>query len=331
MVSYLSEDVLTNAMHHACTAARDWLGATTPNPPVGAVALDSAGNILATAAHVKAGSPHAEAALLRNCREHGLLEKIHTLAVTLEPCNHQGRTPPCTKAILDAGVRYIAIGALDPNPDVTGGGAKMLRDHGVTVTESVALDICQQLIAVFATAKLRQRPWVTVKRAFNARGSMIPPQGRKTFTSPDSLVLAHKLRKKADAIITGSGTVHTDGPLFTVRHVRDYPDKKRFLAIGDRRRAVSQEYLAEAAKRGFYTLIFDSLEQVIADLFSRGAQDILVEAGPTLSQHILDGNLWHMLVDIHAGNPDHVTTTLNPIMEMPFDRTAFDLNHLLPV
>ena len=317
-------------MRHACAAARGWLGATVPNPPVGAVALDAAGNILAAAAHQKAGSAHAEAALLRDCRERGLLAQIHTLAVTLEPCNHQGRTPPCTAAILEAGIRHVAIGVSDPNPNVTGGGAKMLRAHGIAVTEGIALDECQQLIAVFATAKLRQRPWVTVKRAFNAHGSMIPPDGQKTFTSPDSLTLAHRLRKKAGAILTGSGTIHADGPLFTVRHVRDYPNKKRFLAIGDRRRAVPPEYLAEAAKRGFYTLVFDDPEHIIADLFSRGVQDILVEAGPTLSQHILDGNSWHMLVDIHAGNPDYVTAVLNPNTTIDFDEKQFQLVNFLP-
>ena len=317
-------------MRQACAAARHYLGATVPNPPVGAVALDAAGDIIATAAHQKAGSPHAEATLLRDCRERGLLEKIHTLVVTLEPCNHQGRTPPCTAAIIAAGIRQVAIGATDPNPEVTGSGAAMLRAHGVQVIEGIAVDACQQLIATFATAKLRQQPWVTVKRAFDSRGSMIPPQGRKTFTSPEALVLAHRLRKKSDAIITGSGTIRADGPLFTVRHVHDHPGKTRFLAIGDRRRTVLPEYLAEAAKRGFYTLVFDHPEHIIADLFTRGVQDILVEAGPTLSQEILDRNLWHLLVDIHVDTPERITATLNPDIDIPFDRTAFDLNNILP-
>jgi diaminohydroxyphosphoribosylaminopyrimidine deaminase/5-amino-6-(5-phosphoribosylamino)uracil reductase len=330
-VFYLSEPILTNAMRQACAVARGYLGATTPNPPVGAVALNAAGEVLATAAHQKAGSAHAEAALLRDCRERGLLAEIHTLVVTLEPCNHHGRTPPCTAAILEADIKHVVIGATDPNPEVAGGGAEFLRQHGVHVTTGIAEAECQQLIASFATAKRARQPWITVKRAFDARGSMIPPQGRKTFTSPDMLVLAHRLRKKADAIITGNGTIRADAPHFTVRHVRDYPGKSRFLAIADRRRIVPPEYLAEAAKRGFYTLIFDRPEQVIADLFARGVQDILVEAGPALSHYFLNHNLWQLRVDIHAGNPDRVEAPLNPERAIPFDRAHFDLNNILPI
>jgi diaminohydroxyphosphoribosylaminopyrimidine deaminase / 5-amino-6-(5-phosphoribosylamino)uracil reductase len=116
---------LQAAFGHALQAAVEFEGATAPNPPVGCVILDADGNELAVAAHRAAGQPHAEALAIQKCREAGLAERIHTLIVTLEPCNHQGRTPPCTSAILATPARQIWIGAQDPNPHVEGGGATL--------------------------------------------------------------------------------------------------------------------------------------------------------------------------------------------------------------
>jgi diaminohydroxyphosphoribosylaminopyrimidine deaminase/5-amino-6-(5-phosphoribosylamino)uracil reductase len=259
---------------------------------------------------------------------------VATLAVTLEPCNHHGRTPPCTGAILDAGIRHVVVGTHDPNPTVKGGGIERLQAAGVTVTVGVAEAECRQLLHAFAFSSITGSPWVTVKRAFTAAGSMIPPPGQKTFTSPASLLLAHRLRKKADAILTGSGTILADDPSFTVRHLPDHPGKRRRLAILDRRRRVPETYLAAARERGLDPTIYDDLETALADLHRQGVRDVLVEAGPALSDAVLAANRWCLAVDIRRkdgpGAPDEVSWRLNRAMPLPFAVETFDPEAILP-
>ena len=319
------------AMLRACDEARLWLGATSPNPPVGAAGLDAEGNIIAVAAHRRAGTDHAEAALLKLCHEQNLMPRLHTMCVTLEPCNHFGRTPPCAGAIIEAGVRRVVVGTRDPNPHVTGGGCDRLRQAGIEVIEGVEEESCRRLIHAFAFHARAGRPFVTVERAFDALGSMIPPAGQKTFTSKESLILAHRLRKKADAIVTGSGTVLADNPLFTVRHVADYPDKRRILAILDRRGRVSPRYIEQAKQRGLDVIIYQSLDSCFLDLKKRGVLDILVESGPVLSQSILDSSHWAMRVDIHKNDPDKIEVSFNKNIGILFDISGLGIESLLPL
>jgi len=225
----------------------------------------------------------------------------------------------------------VAIGARDPNPHVTGGGCEKLRAAGIEIIENIESDLCQRLIHAFAFHARTGRPFVTIKRAFDANGSMIPPLGQKTFTSPESLRLAHRLRKKADAIITGSDTILADAPLFTVRHVQDFADKKRVLAILDRRGRVSNDYIKAAGARGFEVIVYKDVDSCLPDLEKRGIRDILVESGPILSQSLLASPHWVMKVDIHSGTPDTVNVMLNPIYKMPFDTNKIELNFLLSV
>ena len=307
------------------------MGATSPNPPVGAAALDEKGEILVVAAHHRAGTDHAEAALLKLCREQGLLPRLHTLCVTLEPCNHFGRTPPCSEAIIAAGIRRVVMGVCDPNPRVTGGGSERLRQAGIEVIEGVEAEACRGLIHAFAFHARTGMPFVTVKRAFNAEGSMIPPAGKKTFTTQSSLVLAHRLRKKADAIVTGSGTILADNPLFNVRHVQDFPDKRRILGILDRRGRVSREYIDKAARRGLDVVIYQNLDSCFFDLESRGIRDVLVESGALLSQSVLASPHWTMRVDVLYEETDSVEVTLNLDKEIPFDVSGLEIDALLPL
>jgi diaminohydroxyphosphoribosylaminopyrimidine deaminase/5-amino-6-(5-phosphoribosylamino)uracil reductase len=327
----IAEQALLEGMRRSILEARHWLGATAPNPPVGAAALDKNGNVLIVAAHQKAGTEHAEARLLRLCREQGLLDQVDTLCVTLEPCNHQGRTPPCTGAILAAGIRHVVVGTRDPNPNVKGGGIAELECHGVQVTLGIAEQACRQLLHAFAFSTINQRPWVTVKRAFTPDGSMIPPVGQKTFTSEASLTLAHRLRKKSDAILTGSGTILADNPMFTVRRVPDYPEKRRWLGILDRRGRLPASYIEAAWQRGFDALIYDSVDQALADLQAKGARDVLVEAGPAVSQSVMAGVNWCLAVDIHHGSEDRVACCFNPNASIPFATDGFDIETILPI
>ncbi len=317
-------------MSIACAEARKWLGATSPNPAVGAVALDNKGAILALAAHHRAGWMHAEAQLLQACASGRLLRRVHTLCVSLEPCNHFGRTPPCTDAIIRAGIQSVVVGVRDPNSAVKGGGIEHLQQAGIDVILGVAENECQQLIHAYAYHARTGKPWITIKRAFDRNGSMIPPAGQKTFTSPESLRLAHRLRKKADAIITGSGTILADNPEFTIRHVADHPEKKRWLAILDRRGRITGNYLASAKQRGLIPVIYKDIEAALTDLIAKGTQDILVEAGPVLSQAMLDVGLWTMKIDIRQGDTDDVQTSFNPAEAQNIGAEEHNLDLMLP-
>jgi diaminohydroxyphosphoribosylaminopyrimidine deaminase/5-amino-6-(5-phosphoribosylamino)uracil reductase len=304
----------------ALDVAAEYEGATAPNPPVGCVILDVDGNELAIAAHQKAGQPHAEALAIQKCREAGLIERIHTLIVTLEPCNHQGRTPACTNAILATPAKHVWIGASDPNSHVKGGGAAYLSALGLEVRFWSELDHrsalrAQRLIAPFAKYQKSGWPWVTVKQALNIHGAMIPPLGEKTFTSEASLIYAHQLRKRADAIISGSGTVLADAPLFTVRRVADFAGKRRTLVLMDRRQRIPSEYITAATARGFDVMRCGSITEALQRLGDAGAMEVLVEAGPQLMAAVLSSGLWdeHILIKQSASHTmgDEISVTLN--------------------
>ena len=301
----------------ALAAARERLGATAPNPPVGAAVFSDRGEMLGIGAHLGAGRPHAEVEALRACGE--ALSRAHTVFVTLEPCNHQGRTPPCTGALLQAGVQAVWIGALDPNPHVRGGGAEALRQAGVDVrllAQSVSPDErrlaqhCEDLIAPYTHWLRTGRPYVTIKRVFDAAGRMEPPPGRKTFSSNRLLEYAHRLRRECDAVLTGSGTVLADRPEFTVRHCLDPRTAPRRLAILDRRRRVDEAYLAEAERRGLLPRIVDHVGAELDALGAEGAHHLLVEAGPTLTGHVLDQGLWDRLVTVRQMSPEEEQVTV---------------------
>lgn len=309
-VAGLPEGLLRDAFARALEAAAAFRGATSPNPPVGCAVLDATGNVLAVAAHEKAGEGHAEARALAACRMEGSIDRAHSIVVTLEPCNHTGRTPPCCDAILASPVRHVWIGSTDPNPGVKGGGAARLAAAGLTVRmmSEIHAGLAEQsakLIGPFSKRVRTGLPWVTVKQANDESGSMIPPAGQKTFTSDSSLTLAHELRKRADAIITGSGTVLRDDPHFTVRRVADHAGKVRDLFILDRRRRVSAEYLAAATARGFRPHLCDYLGVALQAASVAGALEVLVEAGPAVTAHVLESGAWdeHFIIHRNGSGP----------------------------
>lgn len=303
----LPTQVVLAAFRQALQCAAQFSGATSPNPPVGCVILDRQGNLLAKAAHQKAGDLHAEALAIEHCQNSGTIARIHTVLVTLEPCNHTGRTPPCTDAILSTPAKTLWIGARDPNMDVRGNGADKLATNGVNVRfidqvdgpdAALLAQSAKRLIGPFAKHARTGLPWVTVKQALNRAGNMIPEPGEKTFTSQHSLTFAHQMRKRADAIVTGSGTILADQPEFTVRHVPDFNGKRRHLVIMDRRGRVGDSYLVNAQKAGFITQIETSLEHALQHLGQAGALEVLIEAGPSLLDAVLASRIWdeHIMI-----------------------------------
>ena len=325
MAQYVTTDdrrsaTLAAAFRCALSLAAEQEGATAPNPTVGCVLLDAAGNTLAAAAHLGTGQPHAEVRAIAMAKAAGLADRIATVIVTLEPCNHQGRTGPCTSAILTTPAREVWFAVSDPNPEASG-GAERLRRAGLKVMSLADLHHSEgeallahatRLIAPFACRVRLDRPFVTVKQAVDATGSMIPPPGQKTFTGPEALTLAHRLRRRADAILTGSGTILSDRPQFTVRHVPDIADKSRALCILDRRGRVDTVYLSTARQLGFRPQIATDLVGALRDLAAAGCNEVLVEAGPTLLGTIRVEGLWDEWVLIEkaaAGQSDRITVT----------------------
>jgi diaminohydroxyphosphoribosylaminopyrimidine deaminase / 5-amino-6-(5-phosphoribosylamino)uracil reductase len=311
---FIMDQALKIAFRQALDKAKLFAGATSPNPPVGAAALDASGKILSVQAHEMAGAAHAEAKVIEDCRTRQLASQIHTLVVTLEPCNHHGRTPPCTDMILKHSIHKVVFGASDPNPRVQGGGAQRLKKEGLEVhsveDEELKID-CADLIRPFTHWSKTDLPWITVKTALSRSGSMIPPKNHKTFTSVESLRFAHELRKRADAILTGSGTILADNPEFTVRYILDHPGKIRWLVILDRRRRVSNNFIESATQRGFQVVRQDNLQTAIEWLGKQGVLELLVEAGPTLTQAVLASGLWNQHVVITQGDPDQIQVRLN--------------------
>lgn len=299
----------------AIDAASAYIGATAPNPPVGCALLDREGRILVVAAHHRAGTPHAEARALQEAREKGLLAQAHTALVTLEPCNHTGRTPPCAEALRESPVEDIWVGVEDPHAIATGGIARLRQQpdgrNVYRLADYPALGAyrrdCEALIAPFARRVVTGRSWLTVKQALDVNGGMIPPAGRTTFTDHASLVLAHRLRRATDAIVTGIGTVLADRPRFNVRHVADHePRAPRLLVICDRHGRTPPDYREAMTQAGFNVQVTDDIAGVPARLAAHGVNWAMVEAGPGLLREIDRLGLWDdwLTIQQHAAQPD---------------------------
>ena len=202
-------------MKAALGFARKGLGKTSPNPAVGAV-IARRGQVVAAGFHRKAGGAHAEVEALNQLR--GKARRGDTLYVTLEPCNHFGRTPPCTQAILEKGIRKVVVGMRDPNPHVTGGGCDYLSGQGVEVVTGVLEEECRRLNEWFVTYVTKGRPFVIAKTALTLDGWTATSTGHSRWvTNEQSREWVHRLRHQVDGILVGVGTVMADDPLLNTR------------------------------------------------------------------------------------------------------------------
>lgn len=204
-------DYMRRALFHAQRGT----GATTPNPLVGAVVVTPDGVVVGQGRHPRAGDPHAEVLALDEAGERA---RGATLYVTLEPCNHQGRTGPCTRRIVQADISRVVAAMPDPNAAVDGGGFAELRRHGIAVDVGLLADAAARLNQAFITVQTRARPMVMVKAATSLDSRMAAAPGVRTpLTSRQANRRTQRLRAAVDAIGIGSGTLLTDDPVLTVR------------------------------------------------------------------------------------------------------------------
>jgi diaminohydroxyphosphoribosylaminopyrimidine deaminase/5-amino-6-(5-phosphoribosylamino)uracil reductase len=204
-------------MQRALQLAGRALGNTAPNPAVGAVLVRD-GDVLGEGWTRPAGHDHAEVVALKACRAHGQQPAGATMYVTLEPCCHHGRTPPCTDALLEAGVARVVVGVRDPFPAVRGRGLEQLRAAGVEVTVGVEADACAHQVLGFARSVTAGLPEVTAKAAVSLDGHIATATGESQWiTGPQARLDGHRLRASHDAILVGIGTVLADDPRLTTR------------------------------------------------------------------------------------------------------------------
>lgn len=204
-------------MKHALRLAKRGLGKTSPNPMVGAVIVKD-GKIVTQGYHRYYGGPHAE---IEAIKELHISSKDSTMYVTLEPCCHYGKTPPCTDTIMKLQFARIVVGTVDPNPKVNGKSIAMLRNHGFLVTEGVLREECQNINETYFKYIQTGIPFVTVKFAQTLDGRIATQTGHSRWISSErTLTLAHKMRSIHDAIMVGVGTVIRDNPQLTVRRTK---------------------------------------------------------------------------------------------------------------
>jgi len=293
------------AMRQALALARHGEGLVEPNPLVGAVVVAADGRtVVGTGWHDRFGGPHAEIAALTAA---GTAARDATLFVTLEPCCHHGKTPPCTDAIVAAGVARVVVGTGDPFPEVSGRGLAALRDAGIHVDVGICEAEAKRLIAPFTKLVTAHTPWVIAKWAMSLDGRMTPPAGGdRWISSEESRALVHDLRGRCDAILVGIGTALADDPLLTVRPpgprtplrvvldsaarlplasrlVHSARETPLLVAVGPQAPADRIAALAEAGCDVWRSDAFDRdarLAALLAELGRRRLTNLLVEGGP---------------------------------------------------
>lgn len=256
-------------MREALRLAKKGIGKTSPNPAVGAV-ISRGGRVVGGGWHKKAGGPHAEIEALKAA---GAAARGATLTVTLEPCCHFGRTPPCTGAIISSGIKKVIVGAPDPNPKVSGKGVLALKAAGIEVMEGVLSAECSSLNEAYNKYITTGIPFVTLKLAASLDGRIAAPGGEsKWITSRASRKLVHRMRALSDAVIVGSETALKDDPELTVRDARGR-DPVRVVLDSSLRLPVTSRVFA-GVREGQGSLIIFTSKDVDGKLVKRA-----VEAG----------------------------------------------------
>ncbi|WP_297059513.1 bifunctional diaminohydroxyphosphoribosylaminopyrimidine deaminase/5-amino-6-(5-phosphoribosylamino)uracil reductase RibD [uncultured Duncaniella sp.] len=266
-------------MRRALSLARNGMLDASPNPMVGAVLVDRSGRIIGEGWHRRCGEAHAEVNAVASVTDESLLHDS-TMYVTLEPCSHYGKTPPCASMIIDKGIPRVVVGCLDPFEKVSGRGVGILEEAGVEVTVGCLEKECAALNEKFMTAHRQQRPFVTLKWAESADGYI---DGK--ISTPLTSMLSHRLRATHDAILVGSGTALADNPRLDTRL---YAGHSPLRVILDRRGRIRKT----TDSRTVIYREYSSLSDILDDLYSRGVTSLLVEGGAEVHRSFIGSGIW---------------------------------------
>ncbi|WP_326648546.1 bifunctional diaminohydroxyphosphoribosylaminopyrimidine deaminase/5-amino-6-(5-phosphoribosylamino)uracil reductase RibD [Streptomyces sp. NBC_01750] len=308
----------TDAMRRAILLAARGLGSTSPNPVVGCVILDASGQPAGAGFHRRAGGPHAEVHALREAKERA---RGGTAYVTLEPCNHTGRTGPCAQALVEAGIERVVYAVGDPTAQATG-GADSLRAAGVQVEQGLLADQAEAGNIAWLTSVRLGRPYVLWKYAATLDGRIAAQDGTSRWiTSPESRADVHRLRAEADAVIVGSGTARADDPHLAIRGIEGAVQPLRVVvdtegtAVKPGARVLDDAAptliaVAEDAETGLRDVVRLpraanglSVPALLEALHQRGVRSVLLEGGPTLAGAF-----------VAAGAVDKVVGYLAPVL-----------------
>jgi diaminohydroxyphosphoribosylaminopyrimidine deaminase / 5-amino-6-(5-phosphoribosylamino)uracil reductase len=297
-------------MKRCIELAKNGLGTTYPNPMVGSVIVHN-GKIIGEGWHKKAGEPHAEVNAVNSVKDKSLLKEA-TIYVSLEPCSHFGKTPPCCDLIIANKIPNVVIGTIDPFAKVAGNGIKKLVESGKNVTIGILEDECNELNKRFFTFHQKKRPYIILKWAETADGFIAPIS--KTEKSPVwitnsySRQLAHKWRTEEQAILVGTSTVLEDNPKLDAR---DFKGNNPIRIVWDKSNKITEEFhikngiistffltesknLTEKQNIYYKNTIFDTLlaKRTLDILYKENIQSVIVEGGSQTLQTFIDANLW---------------------------------------
>ncbi len=301
-------------MRRALALAERGRGFAEPNPMVGAVVLDACGTVVGEGWHERFGGPHAEVNAFATA---GGAVRGGTVFVTLEPCCHHGKTPPCTEAVLKSGVGRVVVAMRDPFPAVAGGGLQILRDNGLTVDVGQCGAEAARLNAPYLTLLRKHRPWVVAKWAMSLDGRLATRTGDSKWISNErSRAKVHELRGRVDAILVGRGTLIADDPLLTARPPGartasrivvsasgELPESCHLLSTVDTAPVIVATTRAGAYKlngwSGTEVLVIDGplIPGLLAELGRRRMTNILVEGGAGLLGSFRDAGV---IDEVHA-------------------------------
>ncbi len=307
---------MTNAseekyMRRALQLARQGAGHTSPNPMVGAVIVHG-GRIIGEGWHRCCGQGHAEVnAVASVSPAHRPLLPYSTIYVTLEPCSHYGKTPPCARLLIDVGIGRVVVGTLDPFVKVRGRGVAMLRQAGIEVEVGMLEAECRKLNRRFFTAHTTGLPWVQLKWAQTADGFIGLPSGAAEaplhISSPVTLALMHRQRALCDAIVVGAATALADDPSLTTRL---WPGHSPLRVVLDGRLSIAGS-ACRLLRDGLPTIVYNRVcsgvkgsvtfvqldtsepQSWLSDLYRRGVTSVMVEGGAAVLGQMLDAGMWH--------------------------------------
>ena len=297
-------------MQRCLELAKNGAGLVSPNPMVGAVIVHD-NKMIGEGWHQKAGQPHAEVNAIDSVKDKSLLAES-TIYVSLEPCSHVGKTPPCSNLIIQKGFKRVVVGSLDSNPQVAGKGIERIANAEITVKWGILEKECRNLNRKFFTYHEKKRPFITLKWAQTADGFIdkkrVPEEiGQFKISGPLAKAFVHKLRAEHDAILVGSNTAQTDNPSLTthayggnspIRIVLDRSNKltAKLTIFNDENPTWHFTYSGEEVDSGSKRRIVLNQDDFINDMlkycFKSQVQSILIEGGAIVLQQFIDANLW---------------------------------------